>query len=55
MIAIVGRWLTAGGGEGLTAGRTTAVVPELADADPARFVAVTATRSVCVTSAERTP
>jgi hypothetical protein len=44
-----------GGGGGLTAATTTAVCDEVAAAEPLRFVAVTITRSVWLTSAvERT-
>lgn len=60
MIAIVGRWLVAVGfGAGCGAGAgvvfTTAVLPEDAVVVPARFFAVTTTRSVLPTSAPRTP
>jgi hypothetical protein len=56
-IAILGRWLTAGALGGATDGATwaTPVAADVAVADPARFVAVTTTRSVCPTSAARTP
>jgi hypothetical protein len=56
MIAILGRWLTAGAGvEGCDVARTTAVAADAAVAEPARFVAVTTTRSVWPTSVARKP
>src|SRR2546428_13290154 len=55
-MTIVGRWLPVPPlGGGVVADLTTALLSEVAFVDPARFVAVTTTRSVWSTSMPRTP